>query len=48
MFTDSVNVLSVTRTNMDKVYGSCAEAHKEMNAMTGEGSLEEILKFVEE
>ncbi len=48
LFTDSVNVLSATRINMDKVYGSCAEAHKEMNAMTGEGSLEEILKFVEE
>lgn len=36
------------REAMEKVYGACAEAYLEMNAETGQGSLQEIIKFVTE
>jgi len=31
---------------MDRVYGACTDEWREMNALTGEGRLEDILKFV--
>jgi len=31
---------------MEEVYGACADACQEMNAVTGEGTLDEILRFV--
>lgn len=32
--------------NMDKVYGSCADSRYQLNAIEGEGSLQELLEFV--
>lgn len=43
MLPTSIEHLNTTMTNMDKVYGDCAENRCEMNAVTGEGSLEEII-----
>ncbi len=36
------------QANMDKVYGPCADARVTLNALTGEGALSELLKFVSE
>jgi len=44
---EAIKTLTETRANMDKVYGPCATNYKELNALTGEGTLDEILKFVE-
>jgi CRISPR system Cascade subunit CasC len=41
----SIAALKETRERMDKVYGACSSETKEMNAHTGTGSLDEILKF---
>ena len=45
---EGVSALETQRKNMDKVYGPCAEASKSFNAITGEGSLNEVIKFVTE
>jgi CRISPR system Cascade subunit CasC len=42
----AISELETKITNMDKVYGPCADDRKSMNADTGEGSLDEIMKFV--
>ncbi|MBP2146368.1 CRISPR system Cascade subunit CasC [Methanofollis sp. W23] len=44
--TAAVDELRTTRQNMEKVYGACADGCVEMNAATGEGSLDEVLAFV--
>jgi CRISPR system Cascade subunit CasC len=41
----SITALKETRERMNKVYGECSSEAKEMNAYTGTGSLDEILKF---
>jgi len=41
----AIKSLKDTREKMDKVYGACSSADKEMNAHTGTGSLTEILNF---
>ena len=41
----SIKTLKDTREKMDKVYGACSSADKEMNAHTGTGSLKDILDF---
>ena len=46
--TDAVAALENQRDNFDKVYGECAESHCSLNAVTGEGSLQELLAFVSE
>lgn len=43
---DSISALKNTNEKMEKVYGECSEDNCEMNAHTGEGSLDEILGFV--
>jgi CRISPR system Cascade subunit CasC len=45
---DAVEALKETGSNMDKVYGPCADARRTMNALTGEGSLKEIIDFITE
>ncbi len=45
---DAIDALIKQRDNFDKVYGQCAEGSQSMNAMTGEGSLEELIAFVTE
>jgi len=44
----AITEIETKRTNMEKVYGKCAEATMTMNAETGEGSLDNIIKFVTE
>lgn len=43
---DSIAAIKKHQENMDKVYGSCADSRYSLNAITGEGSMEELLKFV--
>lgn len=43
MLNTGIDQLNKTMENMDKVYGSCADKRKSMNASTGEGSLAEII-----
>jgi len=45
---DAISALSTQQQNFDKVYGSCADARYELNAITGEGSMTELLAFVTE
>jgi CRISPR system Cascade subunit CasC len=40
---DSIKRLQSTLENMDRSYGPCADRRSEMNAHTGEGSLQEII-----
>jgi len=44
MLESSIRQLDSTVENMDKVYGACAEKHCTMNALTGEGSLKDIIQ----
>ncbi len=46
--TDAVQALENLYTNMDKVYGACAEAHTKLNVLSGEGSLAALLAFAAE
>lgn len=45
---DATQALITLRANMDKVYGKCADDHKNMNAYTGEGNVAELIKFAAE
>ena len=44
--TEAVKALEHQRNNFDKVYGPCADEHCVLNAITAEGSLQELLAFV--
>jgi len=44
MLEDAVKSLNEKLENMDKAYGACADKRCSMNADTGEGSLQEIIK----
>ncbi|MGB3907281.1 MAG: type I-E CRISPR-associated protein Cas7/Cse4/CasC, partial [Methanomethylovorans sp.] len=46
MLKSAIDALIQTNDNMEKVYGKCCEDRKDMNAYTGEGSLDEMLEFV--
>jgi len=43
----AIRVLTNKRDNLDKVYGACAADRKALNAETGEGSLDELIAFVQ-
>jgi CRISPR system Cascade subunit CasC len=43
---NAITALKMTRKHMDLVYGRCADDCKEVNALTGEGKLADILNFV--
>jgi len=45
---DAVKLLKDCRDKIDNVYGKCYEEKKEMNALTGEGKLDDILSFITE
>jgi CRISPR system Cascade subunit CasC len=47
MLADSIAVLVDKREKMDKVYGACADACKWLNAEMGEGSLAELIAFIQ-
>jgi CRISPR system Cascade subunit CasC len=44
----AIKELNNTREKIESVYGKCCEDKEEMNAYTGEGSIQSILKFVAE
>ncbi|AKB19753.1 CRISPR-associated protein, Cse4 family [Methanosarcina sp. WWM596] len=44
----TIKELNNTREKIESVYGKCCEQKEEMNAYTGEGSIQGILKFVAE
>ncbi len=44
----AIEALVRHQENMDKVYGQCADSRCSLNAITGQGSLAELLKFVSE
>ena len=48
MLDKSVKAIAKRRDNFDKVYGACADARYEINVEKGEGSLAELVKFVQE
>lgn len=43
----AIDEIETKRTNMEKSYGPCADGQKAMNAETGEGSLADIITFVQ-
>jgi CRISPR system Cascade subunit CasC len=44
---ESIAALTDKLEKMDKVYGTCADARKLLNAETGEGSLSDLIAFVQ-
>jgi len=42
----AIERLEQQRDNFDEVYGACADERRRLNALTGEGSLQEIIDFV--
>jgi len=46
MLKNAIESLKQTNEKMEQVYGNCCDERLEMNAYTGEGSMEEMLKFV--
>ena len=46
MLNSAIKQLEETAENMNKVYGKCFEKSESMNAVTGEGSLDKIIKTV--
>ena len=46
--TGAVQALEQLHTNMDTVYGPCAEAHAKLNVLSGKGSLADLLAFAAE
>ncbi|KEQ16235.1 type I-E CRISPR-associated protein Cas7/Cse4/CasC [Endozoicomonas numazuensis] len=46
--TEAVQALEKQRDNFNRVYGDCADVYSSLNAITGEGSLQELLAFVAE
>ena len=45
LLSKAIESLEGTREKMDKVYGSCADSCKIMNAQSAVGSLQEIISF---
>lgn len=41
----AIKALSLTRKNMDQVYGACSDGEREANVHVGSGSLKEVLEF---
>ena len=46
VLSSAIRALEETRTKIEKVYGRCCDEWVSMNTVTGEGSLESVLKFV--
>lgn len=43
----AIRALTIKRENLDKVYGPCAMDRKALNAESGEGSLDELISFIQ-
>ena len=48
MLDRATNEMKKRYENFDKVYGACADKRYQFNVETGEGSLNELVKFVTE
>ncbi|KAA3651090.1 MAG: type I-E CRISPR-associated protein Cas7/Cse4/CasC [Proteobacteria bacterium] len=48
MLEKSVKAIETRRDNFDKVYGACADVRYAINAETGDGSLDELIRFTQE
>jgi len=48
MLEKSVLAIEARRDNFDKVYGACADARYAINVETGDGSLDELIRFAQE
>jgi CRISPR system Cascade subunit CasC len=48
MLDEAVKAVNKRCENFDKVYGKCAEARYSINVETGEGSLHELVAFVQD
>ena len=48
MLEKAVKAIESRRDNFDKVYGACADARYSINAETGEGSLDGLIRFSQE
>lgn len=48
MLEKAVKAIESRRDNFDKVYGACADARYSINAETGEGSLDALIRFSQE
>ncbi|MFT3857517.1 MAG: type I-E CRISPR-associated protein Cas7/Cse4/CasC [Aquabacterium sp.] len=46
MLTEAIRALETQRSNFDKVYGACADAHLSMNVEAGSGSIKELADFI--
>jgi len=44
----AIKQLEAQRDNFDRVYGDCADKSSVMNVQSGEGSLSDIIRFVQE
>jgi CRISPR system Cascade subunit CasC len=44
----AISELNAKREAIERSYGPCASGFKTMNAVTGEGSLSDIISFVQE
>jgi CRISPR system Cascade subunit CasC len=42
---ESIAALRKVETNMDKVYGACADERMSLNVFAGEGSCQQLLDF---
>jgi CRISPR system Cascade subunit CasC len=48
LLSKSIEELTKMKENFAKVYGKCSESEKSFNVLKGEGSLQEISKFIQE
>jgi CRISPR system Cascade subunit CasC len=48
MLEKAVKAIESRRDNFDKVYGACADARYSINAETGEGSLDALIRFAQD
>ena len=46
MLARAISEMKKRYENFDKVYGACADSRYQFNVETGEGSVDELVKFV--
>jgi len=46
MLTEAIEALTHQRDSFNKVYGACADAHSELNAAAGTGSIQDLTAFM--
>jgi len=48
ILTRAINEIKTMKDNFSKVYGKCSEGEQSFDVLKGEGSLEDISKFIQE